>query len=161
MTLLVIALAWCALHFVAFILWLHWGHRSERSVLIFHLVSFVIFCSVVLLAVVASAIPFTIAVGMIAVHAMYSLSVLELWTLSEGSYAISMLASLKATPVTGTELAARFRPLGEQKRISRIEALEKSGAITINGELKLTQRGAKSARVVSLLRWLANIRDAA
>jgi hypothetical protein len=98
---------------------------------------------------------------MVAIHAIYSLSVLELWTLTEGSYAIAMLASLKHKPVTRAELAARFRPLGEQKRTARVEALEKSGAVRIDGELHLTLRGAHIARVVSLLRSLANIRDSA
>ena len=144
-----------------FIVWLHLRPRSERLVLAFHTVSFLLLSSLALLAAFGGAVPFLLASGMIAIHATYSLSVLELWTLSEGSYAIATLASLKRTPVTRAELAARFRPLGEHKRITRVEALEKSGVVKIDGELKLTPRGSQIACVVSLLRSLANIRDAA
>jgi hypothetical protein len=104
----------------------------------------------------AGLVSFPVAVGMAAIHGIYSLSTLELWSLSEGSYSLSMLARLAQEPMSAEKLVSLFRAPGDQKKSARLEALKSSGQITIGENVALTNRGRRMALALLALRRLAN-----
>ena len=153
---LLFSLLWCALHFSAFILVSHRAiERRERTVFLFHVSSAVALTLVAAVALATGLTSLPVAAGMVALHGVYSLSVLELWSLSEGSYALTMLASLSNAPVAPATLAARFEALGEVKKKSRLGALQRSRLLACSDPIKLTRRGRLVALAVLALRRLA------
>lgn len=161
MTIIAIGMLYCFLHFIFFIAWLGSGRRSEFSVLIFHIFSFLLLSFSVFMIYHSEDDHFIFISGIIALHGIYSLSVLELYSLSQGSYAISILKSLKNNPQEKFKIIKDFHKLGEQKRIFRIEGLRKYFIMMENGKLKLTALGFFASRAIILLRFLANIVEAA
>lgn len=157
---LVIAAAWCVFNFLLFIAVRDVANtRRERFAFLFQITSFAVFSLITTITAVAGWLSFPVALGMMALHALYSLTVLELWSLSEGSYSLTMLASLAHEPADEAELVAHFRALGEQKKGARLQALQQAGLLTTGEVIALTDLGTKIAKVIRSLRAVANFRD--
>jgi hypothetical protein len=86
--------------------------------------------------------------------------VLEVWSLSEGSYALSMLRRLADKPSDKAGIVAQFAALGESKRSSRLTALRDGGLIEGAGTVALTKKGRVVALAIAALRRLANFENA-
>ncbi len=91
----------------------------------------------------------------IGLHGIYSLSFLELWSLTQGSYSINILLELhrRGGRVRTGDLTAARR-LGNEKQTARSGDLRRLGLIGPAGNP--TPRGRAAAGVLRLLLWLSN-----
>jgi len=139
------------------------GLVSERFILLYHLVPATVFGLVALgiAFAVGGEGPAAAALAAIFAHGIYSLTFLELWTLSQISYSREVLA-LAAT-VTGTTRDAAIRELagiGDRKKAGRLESLEKLGLVRQNSDtFRLTCSGRLVSLFLSCLRWPTDIRS--
>jgi hypothetical protein len=160
-TALFLTAVWCAVHFWVFVSLRNWTSGArERFAFLLHLISFGTLTMISVAAWAAGWISFPVAMGMVALLGIYSLSVLELWSLSEGSYSLTMLAETARRAIPEAELVGRFRALGDQKKNSRLQALEAGGLITVGAEIALTPKGNRVARALQTLRTMANFQGA-
>lgn len=161
MELLSVALIWCVLHFLLFVAARGFAKvRRERFAFLFHVVSFALLAAVAAYAVITGSQPIVVGLGALAIHGIYSLTVLEVWSLSEGSYALSMLRRLADKPSDKAGIVAQFAALGESKRSSRLTALRDGGLIEGAGTVALTKKGRVVALAIAALRRLANFENA-
>lgn len=137
--------------------------QKEKGIFLYHFISFV----AVTFAAAASCFMFPAdqmlkaVLAVLAFHAIYSMSFLELWSLSQISYSIAILDAIEKQP--GLELktvTARFSGTGQEKRESRLAGLQNIGLIVVTQErVELTPRGRAAASVLSALRWIANLKN--
>jgi hypothetical protein len=94
----------------------------------------------------------------LSLHGIYSLSFLELWSLTQGSFSLSILDRVAGAraPVTFEDIA-RLGEIGAVKRSARNGGLLSLGLLrqAPGGGVKLTAAGSACARLVQLLLWLA------
>jgi hypothetical protein len=126
---------------------------SERGILFYQALSFVILIAGCLgtLLIDPSAQTLTGLIAAIALHGIYSLSFLELWSLAEGSYSLSILEHIEQTTRDGTEVDVhRLEALGGSKKTQRLAGLERLGLVRVTQDhVALTYRGAKIADALS------------
>ena len=137
---------------------------SERGVFLYHFVSGVLFTVAALGCLVAGpafGITPAFAVGTIMLHGVYSLSFLEVWSLTEGGYSLQIMRSIGASqdhgqPISHTEL----EQIGRGKQSSRTGSLEAFGWITrTEGTLRLTPRGRIVAALLYGLHSLVSVKQ--
>jgi hypothetical protein len=155
---ILIAVAWCAAHFLVFLVQRGTGALNrERAIFLFHAIPFAVFLMLLVAALVAGFLSFAEATGALSVHGIYSLTFLEFWSLAQGGYTVSLLRLLVPGPMTQETVLHELSLLGEKKREDRLLALECRKLIRRANEcVTLTKRGKLIARVVLLLRWLSN-----
>lgn len=153
------ALVWCALHLTLFLA-LRRSLRSEWAIFGFHLVSFVTFAVIAFTLLLWGDVPIIVAGGVLALHGIYSLSFLELWSLAQGGYSLSILQVLAAGGATRQELAQRFARLGDVKKRERLAALQHGGLIVRSSPFAPTRSGRALATVIGTFRGLANCQSA-
>jgi hypothetical protein len=136
--------------------------QSERGIFLYHFWSAAVFSMAALATGMAHFGDAAIATsfGLIAAHGIYSTSFLELWSLAQGSYSISILTGVA---VRGTLQRARlidiFTQIGNSKKSDRLSVLSKSSlAYHDDGYWRLSSRGRLLAKVLSVLLWLAAIK---
>jgi hypothetical protein len=137
--------------------------QSERGIFLYH------FGSAMAFTLVAFAIAFThftdatfaIAIGLSAIHSIYSISFLELWTLAEGSYSMSILTAIASQGmVSRNRLIDAFARLGDAKKVNRLSVLSTlSLACREGGHWRLSARGQMLANALNVLVWLAAIKN--
>lgn len=137
----------------------------ERTIFRYHALSACAFSAAVLLPGVwaADGRLFAAGVGLVALHGIYSLSILELWTLSQISYSIAILAEVKRHGTASADALVRdLAGMGEAKKANRLQSLGGLGLVNFDGErYRLTAKGRLVAGAIGALRWLANFRAAA
>ena len=77
---------------------------TERGVFLYHFASAVCFSVAALtlwLFVPASGASFPFVVGVVMLHGIYSLSFLEIWSLTEGSYSLQIMRAVVDSHATG------------------------------------------------------------
>jgi len=133
--------------------------RTEKGIFLYHFSSAVFTGLAAVVAAFSYPEDFGFAgcVLVLSVHGIYSLSFLELWSLAQGGYSLSIIAGVAEAEGKGT--APDFSALtaiGEGKLAGRIAALEKLQLIAKSGEhLGLTSRGVTVARMLHGLRqWV-------
>ena len=86
-----------------------------------------------------------------ALHGIYSLSFLELWSLAEGSYSLSILERVEqATRQSEAVDVSGLEGLGGSKKEQRLGSLERLGLIQDTaGQVSLTDRGRRVARALA------------
>ncbi len=148
-------------HLAAYVLWLRRLEllRTEKGIFLYHFGSAVITGVAAVIAAFIDPAAFGIAgcVLVLSAHGIYSLSFLELWSLAQGGYSLSIIAGIAQAEAAGTEpdfsgLAA----IGASKQADRVAALERLGLIATTGErITLTPRGSAIAAVLhALRRWV-------
>jgi hypothetical protein len=157
-------LAYAVVHVVAYfaVLRRRPEFRRERTVFLYHTGSFVALTSALAIALPATgdARALAAATTIVALHAIYSLSFLELWSLSEGGYSLSILryAAARPHPVSREELLA-LSAIGVDKREARLGHLVALGLVErAAGTCRLTWRGRVVAAMLRTIRWLANVK---
>jgi len=153
--------AYLAAHFAAYVLVLRHraGLRSEKGIFLYHFAS-AVFAG---LAGVAFAVLEPDRFGLsglvlvLSLHGIYSLSFLELWSLAQGGFSLSILAGVAQAEASGKEpdfsgLAA----IWQAKQVDRVAALEKLGLVSgTDGRIALTARGGRVAFLLhALRRWV-------
>jgi hypothetical protein len=97
----------------------------------------------------------------LSVHGIYSVSFLELWSLAQGGYSLSILRSVARSEANGVEPDfSRLKWIGETKQRERIVGLQRLGLIVVSDEIALTGRGKRVAFLLHcLLRWIDPRKD--
>lgn len=153
--------AYLAVHFAVYVLVLRHraGLRSEKGIFLYHFVSAVVAALAGTVFAVLEPEQFGLSglVLVLSLHGIYSLSFLELWSLAQGGYSLSILAEVSQAEASGREpdfsgLAA----IGQAKQTDRIAALEKLGLVSgTQGRIALTARGSGIAFLLHALRsWV-------
>jgi|SRR3990172_10148720 len=147
-------IVWCGLylvgHFALYTLVLRnrESFLRERVIFGYHVLSAVALALVLLGTAVITAREEVLieTVGALSLHGIYSLSFLELWSLSEAGYSLRILGELD-TPggAPKVDLALLYR-LGSSKKESRIESLQR---------LRLVRRQTQGVSLTPLGRVLA------
>ena len=99
------------------------------------------------------------AMAVISLHGIYSLSFLELWSLAEGSYSLSILDHVDAArgADAGIDLAELHR-IGAVKKGSRIESLQRLRLVGRRGDrFGLTPLGRLGVVGLGIVLWAANL----
>jgi hypothetical protein len=95
-----------------------------------------------------------LAVGL---HGIYSLSFLELWSLTEGSYSLSLLMRINSseTGITVEQLSG-LKNIGTTKLAARHESLRRLGLVSDDPVFALTCQGRVCSRLLTFVIWLSN-----
>jgi hypothetical protein len=136
---------------------------TERGVFLYHLVSAVCFSGAALvlwLLVPSSGASFAFAVGVIMMHGIYSLSFLEVWSLSEGGYSLQIMRAVVDSDRSGQPLdLTALEAIGSGKEAGRTESLARLGLIhQVDGQVWLTRRGQVAATLLAGLYSLVSVR---
>jgi hypothetical protein len=158
-----IPLTWIAVHFLAYA----WSLRARQSfcregtIFRYHAVSFVALLTVMALTAwfVPGLLDFARFCAAGALHAIYSMTFLELWSLAEGSISGRILASfLKAGRPLALADVEHLVAYGAQKKELRLASAQNLALISKNGaHWILTPRGRVVATVIRLFAWLNNV----
>lgn len=99
----------------------------------------------------------------ISLHGIYSLSFLELWSLAEGSYSLSIVEHVDTVHAAGAEIdLAALQRIGVEKRENRIRILQWLRLVVRRGDhLELTPPGRLFAVALSVIAWIANVKETA
>ncbi len=160
------AVTYIALHLAAYLAFFRHLARftQERTIFGYHAISSCIFSAAVsapgLLA--ANSRLLIAGFGLVMLHGIYSILFLELWSLSQISYSIAILAEVKRHGTVSAELLVRdLAAMGEAKKAGRLESLGALKLLRFDGErYRLTGRGRLAAAVIRAVLWLANYADA-
>lgn len=148
-------------HLTFYILWLR--HLStlgtEKGIFLYHLSSALFTGLLVVVAAFIYPEEFGLAgcVLVLSVHGIYSLSFLELWSLAQGGYSLSIIAGIARAEASGDEPDfSALEAIGIAKQADRVSALGRMGLVSRSGEhISLTSRGKSIAAVLHLLRrWV-------
>ena len=92
-------------------------------------------------------------IGGTALHGIYSRSFLELWSLTEGSYSLSILEHVEQTTRRGQAVDVRgLECLGAAKKEQRLGSLERLGLVRdACDQVALTDRGRLLADVLAMV----------
>ncbi len=152
---------YCVAHFLVYAILVRtrrWG-RNECGIFFYHLASFLLLGLAVLLVSVVSAAsaPTALVASALAVHGIYSLTFLELWSLTQGSYSLSILDAVDAAQRDGTDLPwSRLAAIEGTKQDDRLNGLRRLGLIREKADVaKLTTAGCVVAVMLAAIVWTA------
>jgi hypothetical protein len=135
--------------------------QSERGIFLYHFLSAALFTLVAFVAAVThfSDGAIATATALSGIHAIYSLSFLELWTLAEGSYSMSILTGIASQGTLSRDtLIDAFARIGDAKKGNRLSVLSTLSLADRDGNYwRLSGRGRVVANVLNALIWLAAI----
>ncbi|MCC7368890.1 MAG: hypothetical protein IT306_10735 [Chloroflexi bacterium] len=136
---------------------------TERGAFRYHLASAMVFTLVVAglwLLVPASGVSFAVLVGLVMLHGIYSLSFLEVWSLTEGSYSLQIVRAVVESNATRSPLDMQhLEGIGSRKKLGRTDTLVRLGLVSVvDGQVSLTPRGRTAARALGALRSLVDTR---
>ena len=157
---LVAGIAYLLAHFCAYAFWLRRRDYFQREIAIFlyHLISATFFTIVVLSTTLILRTDASIALGvaLVAAHGIYSISFLELWSLTEGSYSISILNEVARNPMRSrAALIGACAKIGLAKKADRLAILSRFAIAIRRGECwQLTTRGRYLSSLFRALNWL-------
>lgn len=124
--------------------------RSEAAIFTYHLLSFAVTsAALVSIAFVGSNGGAAVLIGGMCLHAIYSMSFLEAWSLTEGSLYFRILGQLAHSD------AIHILGEGNAHREGRVRSLQRAGLLERDGEvLHLTARGKVAGRLLEFCAWL-------
>jgi hypothetical protein len=150
-----------AAHLCLFLVWLRRValFRREPAIAAYHLVSYAMLVGTLgAMAILGrDARGFALAGLAAGLHGIYSLTFLELWSLTEGSYSLSLLMKIDSseTAVTVDELVA-LKSIGATKRSVRLESLRRLGLVSEGPAYRVTFLGRVCSAALSGVIWLSN-----
>jgi hypothetical protein len=137
--------------------------RTERTIFLYHAISAVAVSMVVFLSLFVpdSGTDFEWMVAVIALHGVYSVSFLEVWSLAEGGYSLQILEHLQGAERRGEPSdTEQLRAIGIAKQGNRLDGLASLGLVQQeSGTVSLTAAGRAVASCFVLLGWLTNAQD--
>lgn len=138
--------------------------KTERGIFLFHVASFILLATLSAAAWVLispSEAMFMAGLFVLSLHGIYSMSFLELWSLSQISYSIAILDAVLENPRASIPgLVDKFSTTGSEKKSSRINGLRKLRLIDVSDDIaSLTSKGKVVAKALLCLRWIANLRN--
>ena len=153
------------LHLVAYVLVLRNvpAFTSERVIFLYHVVSAILVSTVAILLgwVGGSSDAWASAAAIIALHGVYSVSFLEVWSLAEGSSSLLILTYLRRLEQHQAPFdRAILWKVGAAKQGNRIDGLVRLGLVRRDGDLlALTGPGRAVGAALTAIAWLANVQD--
>jgi hypothetical protein len=152
----IVLLGYLTVHLLAYICLLRHLRvlKTERGILLYHLSSAAaavcVACAYILSTPTAA--PLTVIAGIAAAHAIYSLSFLEVWVLSEGGYSLRILAEIARTDGASRQaIEQHFASLSKTKKAGRLDSLTSLGLVVLRGsQFHLTNKGRRAAAIVAL-----------
>lgn len=138
--------------------------KTERGIFLLHVASFMLLATLSAAAwmlISPSEVMFMAGLFVLSLHSIYSMSFLELWSLSQISYSIAILDAVLENPRASIPgLVDKFSATGSEKKSSRINGLQKLRLIDApDGIASLTSKGKVVAQALLCLRWIANLRN--
>lgn len=135
--------------------------RTELGVFLLHLVSFLVLLGAAALLPRGGAggdVVFTHVILAASLHGIYSISFLEVWSLTQGSYSLSILDLVARSRVPATlQSIAPLHAVGPRKRTAR-----NAGLVSLHllqpapgGRTTLTAFGQVAARLIRFLLWFS------
>ena len=161
----IVALVWLACHFLIYAAVLRDMplFQTERGIFLYHLTSAAVFmaAALVILPIRRDGEAFSVASALVAAHGIYSISFLELWSLAQGSYSLSIMGRGRSDRIPSrAELIDCFSRIGNAKKADRLSALEGSQLVRLDGNhWRLNGSGAIVASMLRSLLWLADIKE--
>jgi hypothetical protein len=141
--------------FLAFVRGSPWG-KTERGIFLYHFCSFLTFAATTMALCAFYSLDIGLWISIVAFHGIYSLTFLELWSLTQGSYSLQLLeAAEKKGDLPRLRTLNELRELGDTKIGQRLTSL--SGLRLIRGQgknISLTLLGLLSASFFRLVVWL-------
>ena len=158
---LIVFAVYLAAHLAAYIVWLRrlTSLRGEKGIFLYHFGSAVITGLAAVAAAFVNPAQFGFAgcVLVLSAHGIYSLSFLELWSLAQGGYSLSIIAGIAQAEAAGAEPDfSGLAGIGLAKQADRIAALERLGLVArTQGHMSVTTRGGMIASALHTLRhWV-------
>ena len=154
-----------AAHFLIYFMILRHAQvfRSEKTIFLYH------FIPAVIVLLIASGLSVATPSGdllapivfVVSLQGIYSLSFLELWSLAQGGYSISILICVRTAAQEGKEPDfSAFEHIGARKRASRLEGLQRLGLIQrCDGIYRMTSLGLIVASFLGLIAWLVDLKE--
>jgi hypothetical protein len=153
--------AYLAAHLAAYVVFVRHqaGLRSEKGIFLYHFASAVFagLTGAVFAVLEPEGFGLSGLVLAVSLHGIYSVSFLELWSLAQGGYSLSILASVARAKASGTEPdVLALAAIGAAKQGDRLAVLEKLGLVARKDErIALTGRGGWIAFLLhTLRRWV-------
>jgi hypothetical protein len=141
--------------YVAFVRRSSWS-KTERGIFLYHYSSFLTFAATTMALCAFFGFRMGLWITLLAIHGIYSLTFLELWSLTQGSYSLQLLeAASKNGDLSHLRKLSELRELGDSKIKQRLAAL--SGLHLIRGQegnITLTLLGSLLASFFRLVVWL-------
>jgi hypothetical protein len=137
--------------------------RTERTIFLYHAVSAVGVTLVVVASLLmpGSGADLEWAVAVVALHGIYSVSFLEVWSLADGGYSLQILEHVERANRLGEQPDVEaLRAIGIAKQGNRLAGLAAIGLVRQEaGRLSLTAPGRVVASCFALLAWLTHTQD--
>lgn len=129
--------------------------RTECGIFLLHVGSFVICVGIAAVLGYRLGTPLAGLVLAVGLHGLYSLSFLEAWSLTDGSYSFQLLNLIgqSGRPVAAGDLAGA-QAIGTQKQQDRADTLRRLGLVGAND--RLTFAGRLAAFALRAVLWLSN-----
>jgi hypothetical protein len=165
MTILEVAVAYLGLHLLVYLLWLRRKPLFTREIVIvlYHFGSLGMIVVGLAIALVLSEADRSLAVvvAVVSLQGLYSVSFLEVWSLAEGGYSLSIMRSVDRARALGRPLGlADLHLLGEGKRSTRTRHLASLGLVRDrDGKLELSASGRLVATALFVITRVANLRE--
>ena len=159
------AVVYLALHLAAYFVYLRHlpSFTQEATIFRYHAISSCVFSTAALLPGLIGADPHLLiaGLGLVMLHGLYSITFLELWSISQIGYSIAILAEVERHGVATADVLVRdLARIGEAKKAGRLQSLRSLGLIHLEGgRYHLSARGSVIAAAIALLRRLANYAD--
>jgi hypothetical protein len=137
--------------------------KQERAIFLYHAVPALGLTVFALLTVLAGAAADRLAQALllISLQGIYSLSFLELWSLTEGGYSLSILSYFESARRAGRQPdLADLEHIGAGKKTNRLASLQRLSLLQPTGRgFRLTWRGRIVSAALHVLCSLANLEN--
>lgn len=158
MSVLLISASYVGLNFAVYALAgrHHPALQTERGIFVWHAISYLLaLLFAAFTALLQSPADALILGGLLAgLHGIYSLSFLEIWSLTQGSYSLQLLSRIEQCgPMSADELPGAT-DIGSQKQQDRAEAIRRLGLARTDG--RLTPAGRVAAHGLRAVLWLSH-----
>lgn len=152
-------------HFLLYLLFFcHFSFfKREKGMLIFHVVPFFICFIMAVVGWQINAFEGVFILGFLALQLIYSMTFLEIWSLSQGSYSLQILLQVAQSPLCSkSSLIDTTRHIGDEKKRTRLAYLISMGYIKENNPrgLQITYKGRFVREFFQFIKSLANIKAA-
>jgi hypothetical protein len=136
----------------------------ETVIFRYHMISVIVVGSVVTVAAATSSrgVDLATAVGVLSLHGIYSMSFLELWSLAQGGYSLSILeeAGYGGPTVESKRDVSILHQIGASKTQNRLDTLARLGLIRgQGGVIALTLVGRLVAGALWIFARVLNLRQ--
>jgi hypothetical protein len=133
--------------------------RREAPIAAYHLVSYALLVGALGALAFMGRDPRGYALAGLAagLHGIYSLTFLELWSLTEGSYSLSLLIRIDSSePAVTVDGLVALSSIGAAKRSARLESLRRLGLVSEGPAFRVTFMGRVCSAALSGVIWLSN-----